>query len=345
MDAIYSIRESLQGRLQTFIRESGFGSIFLEDLIRDLVVLLSAYREEDHALFPEVYVIAKTADLSALFTNGKPINIGTVVQTSSAASTILKDCATLASGGWAVFAVVEEGDKIRYGVFRSIRHSLSTGSDETISDMGKSTQIMLIRNRGHHTVELQNTSKSRLTAIFKITSSSRSDLESDIEKFVDCATRSLEDASEFKTYFRRLLMEIVQRCHGTLLAAIPPYDGEAPRSLTSGVMPDPHIDLFSLYSDANKSRNADSFADLRAAEVLLQGMIASDGIVVFGCDGTLKAYRSFIKPEESELRDLPTDGGGRRRTYELLKTRIPIEYSAALFRSQDGETKCERTEI
>jgi hypothetical protein len=340
MSEVYSIRESLQGKLQTFIRGSGFSSIFLEDLIRDLVVLLSAYREEDVPMFPAVYIGSRREDFGPIFTTGTPVKIATIRQSSDAASALLKDCAPLAKEGWAVFAYLENGT-VCYGVFRSARHSLSTGADEVIQDLGSQVQLMLLRNCGHQAVELHNTSKEHLTAVFKIAPALHLGLDSHVASFVEAATATLNDAFELRAYLKRAISAAIQHCHGTLLAAIPAFEGESPSSLLSGVQPDPYIDFATLHSEAVRLQDANSLADLRSAEVLMEGMIGSDGIVVFGCDGSVRAYRSFIKPEPSEAVQLSTEGGARRRTFELMKLRMPVHYKAALYRSQDGETKCE----
>jgi hypothetical protein len=71
-------------------------------------------------------------------------------------------------------------------------------------------------------------------------------------------------------------------------------------------------------------------------------MIASDGVVVFGTNGTLLGYRIFLKPTEEEKKDLPDKGGGRRRTYALMQRRLGAMLRAVLFRSQDGNTECQK---
>jgi hypothetical protein len=73
-------------------------------------------------------------------------------------------------------------------------------------------------------------------------------------------------------------------------------------------------------------------------------MISSDGVVIFGTNGTLLAYRVFLKPTDDEKKILPDKGGGRRRTYALMLSRMDHALKAALFRSQDGDTECEKVD-
>src|SRR6266404_26959 len=119
----YSIRESLQGALQDFIREAGFECVHLEAIIRELVGHLASYREEDTPLFPEVFVFSSSEGLTALAPSADNVTIGFAMLAPESAGIVLKNCAPLASNGWAVY-VVKENNRIRYSVFRATRHSI-----------------------------------------------------------------------------------------------------------------------------------------------------------------------------------------------------------------------------
>jgi hypothetical protein len=71
-------------------------------------------------------------------------------------------------------------------------------------------------------------------------------------------------------------------------------------------------------------------------------MINSDGVVLLSTDGSILAYRIFLKAADEEKTRIPEQGGGRRRTFELMKIRLDTELKAAFFRSQDGNTGCGR---
>lgn len=341
MDGAYSIRHSLQGALEDFVRGSGFTCVYLEGLIREFVGLLAAYREEGAALFPEVFVFASQDGLTALAPSGYHLTVGYAVLSADSAPGILKNCATLAANGWAVF-VVKEGDRIRYGLFRSVRHSYATAAEESMSDLGKESPIILIRNRGHFVVELYSTVASRFTVALTTTPAQASPLESHVSKFVDVAGGH-SCAPGFAAYLKRLLTSILQDCHGALLAVIdsPSIDSKEP-TLTDGVWTSPSIPLSELHSNAVASGSAEALAALQGAETLIAGMIDSDGVVVFGTDGSVLAFRVFLKADEKERTAIPEKGGGRRRTFELMKMRLGTVFKAVFFRSQDGETMCER---
>ena len=210
--------------------------------------------------------------------------------------------------------------------------------------LGRDEPVMVIRNRGHLTVELRSTTGDRFTAALTTTSAKASNLETHIDAFVAEATCSLTECQDFRSYLRRLLTDALQRCHGTLLAVVSTEHAMADVSLQDGIWPSPKVSLAELRSAALKSGTADALADLMAAEELVRGMINSDGIVLFGDEGSIVAFRVFLKPKGTEVTELPHSGGGRRRTYELMKLRLGTTFKAAFFRSQDGETLCERSE-
>lgn len=208
--------------------------------------------------------------------------------------------------------------------------------------LGAEMPVILIRNRGHFVVDLRSTTANRFTVALTTTPATISVLEQDVDKFVNAASFSLKDCPTFPPYLRRLLTGILQKCHGTLLGVIAqPTIGKRHGMLKDGIWLEPFISLSQLHARASEARTADALADLQAAEGMLRGMIESDGVVVFGDAGTLLAYRVFLKPKSGEKGKLFEEGGGRRRAFELMKLRLSTPFKAVLFRSQDGETKCE----
>lgn len=339
----YSIRESLQGALHDFIRGSGCQDVDLEELVREFVGLLAAYREEGASLFPQMFVFLSATGLRALVSTGE-VTIGHANVSASSAARIVKDCAPLAAEGWSIF-VLRENDSIRYGVFRSLAHSVAVPADEAMRDLGFEVPVLLIRNRGHLTVELRSSTGHQFTVALTTTPAMSSTIEAHVSNLIDSATSALSNCANFKAYLGRLVAEVLQYCHGTLIAVIDLAENEQRHNtLTDGVWLEQPVDLAERYRNATTSSSAETLSDLRAAEMLLKGMINSDGIVVFGTNGTILGYRVFLKPRNEEAAGLPETGGGRRRTFELMRLRTPTIFKAALIRSQDGATQCERSE-
>jgi hypothetical protein len=303
--------------------------------------MLASYREEDIPLFPEVFVFASPEGLKALAPSSQQTTVGTLRLAAESSEAILKNCAPLAKGGWSIF-VVKENEAFRYGLFRSMLHSLSTAAEESMGDLGKDVPVILIRNRGHFVVDLRTTTSKRFTVTLTTTLAEPSPLDKHVEAFSKAACSGLKDPSVFQSYLRRLITNILQDCHGTLLAVIkPPGKGKPHVSLKDGVWPTPVLALSDLHARAQSTRTSEALADLIAAETLLRGMVNSDGVVVFGSDGTVQAYHVFLKPSSDERGKLSEDGGGRRRTYELMRQRLKSRFKAVLIRSQDGGMKCE----
>lgn len=340
MAEAYSIRESLQGALHDFVRESGFEDVHLEEIIRELVGLLASYREEDSPLFPEVFVFSSANGLTAIAPSTTQMTLGSMGLAAPSANTIVKNCAPLATGGWAVF-VVKEDERLRFGLFRAIRHALALGAEESMLDLGKEEPVMLIRNCGHLTVELRNGSGAKYHAALTTAFAKASLLETHVGKFVAATTDAVADANDVRAYLRRFLTSALQRCHGTLLAVVGTEQLEREPTLKDGLWLMPPVPLADLNHAALKATTADALADLTAAEALVKGMINSDGVVLFGDDGRIMAFRVFLKAKDDEVLKLPDSGGGRRRTYELMRLRLGAPFRAVFFRSQDGETQCE----
>jgi hypothetical protein len=127
----FSIRTPLQGELVEFTRSSGFECTHTDVLVRDLTCLLSSYREEDVPLFPEVFVLFSPTDVAGLAPGTTRIKIGEVGLDDKAASTILKNCASLAARGWAIYMAKVAEKRMEFGLFRAQRHSYSTAAAET----------------------------------------------------------------------------------------------------------------------------------------------------------------------------------------------------------------------
>lgn len=338
------MREALQGALQDYVRASGFACVKTEDLLRDLVSRLASYREEDVALFPEVYVLAEPSCLATI-APGMPLHtIGTCAFGLHGADRLLQDAAGLADSGWAIYVTKLSEERFEYGVFRSRRHSFSTTAEESMD--GLQTPVLVLRNRGHLSVELLNTNHDSFSISLTSAVPSESQLPHYIKALAEAATESIDqgERARFQAYLESQLGRILQHCHGTLIAVVEsPGHGRGPEEMLDGVWLAPHVDLLALHRTAVASATADSLADLQAAEALLSGMISRDGVVVLSTDGTVRAYRVFLAPTAEEKQQIPDRGGGRRRTFALMQLRTRAgQLRAAFFRSQDGTCDCER---
>jgi hypothetical protein len=232
---------------------------------------------------------------------------------------------------------------IEYGVFRSLKHSCATSAEESVKSYSGTDPILFLRNRGHLVVEMFNSRGDSFTASFTSTSIKTSEFGSDIAKLSQAATSDLEDKSRegFLRYIQRMLGDILQHCHGTLIAVYRSSSESVPPDFSDGVWLAAPLDIAAVHAQAVAAKDAESLATLQSLESLLRGMIDSDGVVVLGTSGNILGYRVFLKPSDDEKKAASHKGGGRRRTYELMKSRLNSSLRAAFFRSQDGDTECE----
>lgn len=349
-EKVFSIRDPLQGALTDFIRASGFTCVFLDGLIRDLMSLLGSYREEDTPLFPEVFILSGLEAIASLAPGTQRLVIGQRELGDATASAVLKDCANLAVDGWAVYVAKLKADlnppRIEYGLFRALKHAYAVSVEENMVQPGSHPAIM-IRNRGHLVVEAKSAGDATFTASFTSARAARSPLAADVAAFSRalCSALVADKATQFSPYINRKLLTLLQHCHGTLLAVhVVPENGKCPEQLSDGVWLTAPLDLVGAHCNALAAQDAESLATLQSYESLLEGMIGSDGVVVFSNEGQVLGYRVFLKPTDEEKKNAPDKGGGRRRTYELMKGRLNENLRAAFFRSQDGATECKTAE-
>ena len=144
-----SILESLRGLLADFLRNSGISCPITLDVACDLVFLLSAYREEEVPLFPEVYLLGPSPVRGRAGRHrprSRRVPIGTAPLDRRAAARGLENCAGLATGGWAIF-LRREPDRFAFGVFRAYQLPFSVSADESLASPGNSEAgVVLLRN-------------------------------------------------------------------------------------------------------------------------------------------------------------------------------------------------------
>jgi hypothetical protein len=346
MGKTFSIRAPLQGELMDFLNGSGIACVHIAELVRDITCLLASYREEDVPMFPDVFVLTDLANLASISPGTERVTIRAGISLNNAAEPVLKDCASLAVKGWSVYVGKTADNVAEYGLFRSAMHSFATTAEEMMIEQGE-VPMVLVRNRGRLVVELRNSKNETLTASFTSAPAAESPFAQQVSTFAETAASALRgpQVHRFQQYLSRLLTDLLQHCHGTLLMvhSIPQGD-QAPEQLSSGVWLKKSVDLFNAYVSALDAQDASSLARLSACEVLLGGMIGSDGVVVFGDNGSVLGYRIFLKPTDDEKKALPEEGGGRRRTYALMQSRLGEQVKATFFRSQDGHTECDRVQ-
>jgi hypothetical protein len=138
-------------------------------------------------------------------------------------------------------------------------------------------------------------------------------------------------------YLARILTDCLRGSHGALLAATPYKKPLDRNKLSDGVVLSDPIPLVQTMLSAIRGRTAAEATLLRSQESLLRGMIGSDGVTVFGTDGSIRAFRIFVQQiGTKKAAGQSVSGGARSRAFAVLRGYVGTSLKAALFRSQDG---------
>jgi hypothetical protein len=316
----------------------------------ELVALLSAYREEERQLFPEVYLLAPTeGDLLPALAPGAPVlKIGEcriaddaeegARQTARAA---LKSCASLAIDGWVIY-IQRAGLVFQYGLFRPATQSYSVGAAAVLANSGWPCAIL--RNSAHNTVEIVNSVGCRLEISLTTATPSKRSMSDQISEFsrAACSDLAEEEQEQAAGYLTRVLIDFLRACHGALLAVTPMGAALERERFPDGIIfPEP-VPLLRQMLLAVKERSADAVSSLRSHESLLRGMIVSDGVTILGTDGSIRAFRVFVHTtSDSDGERARSVGGARSRAFEALRRCLGSPLTAILLRSQDGRMEVE----
>lgn len=125
-----TFRTQLLGNISGFCEECALDLASSEVLV-DLIVRLSRYREEGTELTPHVYLTDNVDLLIKMLPEGEKISISSSFPNASGVGEMLKICAPLATDDWRVFGQQSE-DVMEFGLFRGSSNPLSIGIDEIL---------------------------------------------------------------------------------------------------------------------------------------------------------------------------------------------------------------------
>jgi hypothetical protein len=342
-----TIRESLLGMVVTHLGKGNVTCGVTHQIGCELVALLSAYREEDRRLFPEVYLLGPYEDdllpalapgTSILQLGEEPLNSDPQATARKAAIACLKVCAALAIEGWCVY-LRRESERCAYGLFRPAAETYAAGAEATLSASG--LPAALLRNSAENTVEIINSAGERLEISLTTATPSAGATSGQIVAFARVACSEVPEAGRERAmaYLGRLLTDHLRTSHGALLGVVPFLKKVDRGKFSDGVILAEPIPLVATMLTAAAERSTSAARLLRSQESLLRGMIASDGVTILGTDGSIKAFRVFVHPPHRRAGHGHVAGGARIRAFEVLRGYVPKVLSGALFRSQDGRTE------
>jgi len=127
--------------------------------------------------------------------------------------------------------------------------------------------------------------------------------------------------------------------HGCLATVMRASKRRLPMRLRDGVVIEPPLDIADKVSMLLRGNNCESDIRLRATAALIRGMLNTDGITVFGADGSVRAYNVFVKNPPAKRGRVGAIGGARRRAFGALCSWIGSDLESAFFLSQDGHAE------
>lgn len=330
-----TFRDHIADHIENFSKKEGLDCEKTRALLSYLSGAIVHYREEGVEMSPAVVV---TTDIRA-FLDPLPgavtYKIGELPLDASFGSKILKECAPLFGPAWSIYIERTSSEALEYGVFSYFRLPSAPSIEDSLP-LTSASFGMLMRKSGTSGVEFRGAKGNILTLVFSTHRGPKNGSDP-IGRFArHCVSDVSEGAAQvLADYLRRMLTNLLNGSHGTILVCRTAGRKAEIRQIRDAVVLNPAIDFGELLA-VTGGNDVSSLLMLLRSEELLAGLMKSDGMVMFDTKGRVTAYRAFYKSSNAGKGDAPVVGGARRRAFEGVKALIPSRLAAALFRSQDG---------
>jgi hypothetical protein len=163
----------------------------------------------------------------------------------------------------------------------------------------------------------------------------------EVAKFAAVVCSSVDAAAreQATAYIAKVLTDALRGSHGALLAVTLSSRKLNQERFADGVILADPIPLVQTMLAAVQENTATAASLLRSQESLLRGMITSDGVTILGTNGSIRAFRVFVRPSTKGGSGQAASGGARSRAFEVLRACVGKSLAAAMIRSQDGRTE------
>jgi len=325
-----TFRTQLLGGVTEFCHQSKLPLINNTLHLVELIVLLARYREEGVSLCPKVYLTNNMESLISMLPDGEKLKIGAANSDVPGIKIALKKCAPLADGGWSIY-IEDRKEGIEFGLFKGPSNPISVPVDDVV--MGEYGGLVVVKafQVAEDCVEIRaNNGLFHYVFLNHRKEESPPPLQF-LDKLVAAVTKMTpeQDREALVSFLSKLLFETLRRSHGCIICVtnmnIPP------KFLSDdGVILEEPIDFGTLIADLKKGRITASSLESKGS--LLQGMLNSDGIVLFDNRGRLLGYNCFVKVSQKDA----IIGGARKRAFTALESKISKGLCAVFMQSQDG---------
>ncbi|EPN7876664.1 hypothetical protein ACT3D0_001572 [Vibrio vulnificus] len=301
----------------------------------ELIFLIARYQEEGIKLHPKVYLTSDIDTALKMLPGQASMKIGLCSCFHEAVKTALKKCAPLAINGWCIY-ISQRQDHVEYGIFRGDTNPTSVNIDNIILTDELPFKTIKIHQVASDSVQVKSSEGGILNVSLNHTLEESNTPIDHLDHLVDRIVSNVQHNKEQVTnYLTRLLGDAIKKSHGCLIAVS--NTANVPVSLVSdGTCLSEPINFQSLVS-MSLEREKDA-GNLISMGQLLEGMLSSDGIVVFDNSSQLLAFNCFT-PLPEATKGNSALGGARYRAYEALSILLDSELDAVFMQSQDGFTQ------
>ena len=327
-----TFRTQLIGSITEFCQESQLPLLTNALCLVELIILLARYKEEGENLYPKVYLTNDIKTLNSMLPDGESLKIGSCTADTSGIKNALKKCAPLATNGWLIYIEATEDD-LEYGVFKGSGNPISVLVDDVLMTKNDAFIVVKAFQIADDCVEIRANSGGLHYIFLNHRKEDSSPPLQYLDKLVKAVTENTPDADKEPTisFLNRLLFGALRESHGCIIAVT--NMTKPPKLLSSdGVILDAPIDFSKLVYELKKGKINASHLDSKGH--LLQGMLNSDGIILFDNKGRLLGYNCFVKVSNKGN----VIGGARKRAFASVKSKIGNGISAVFMQSQDGWT-------
>jgi hypothetical protein len=333
-----SLRDQLNQAVREFLdRERMACPKTLEGLVT-LINALGHYREEGKALFPEVFVFDSLEDVLRVLPESEAVTIGEDLKNASTMAKALKKCAPLARRGWAVF-IERRPKRFRYGLFRCGSTVLSLSPAELLIDKGDpAIRVFMLRQVAENVIQVRGVWLSSLLVYFGATIEAEVSPVPILQELVNSLAADVPDEiqEQVSSFYTTVFSGVSRAGHGALAGVMSGRKRALPPKFRDGIVLSPPLSIASKIQNVLAKSDCGSNTQLQACAALITGMLLSDGITLFGSDGTVRAYNVFIKHPKGPAN---VAGGARMRTFEVMCDLVGSDLVGAFIQSQDGRVE------
>lgn len=296
----------------------------------ELVVLLAKYKEEGNPLHPEVYATTDISGLITMLPEAEKLQLGTTTRDANGIKHAIKKCAPLATGGWLIY-LHDSSEILTYGLFRGTSNPVSVLVDRVLLDKHNSIPVSKVFQVAEDCVELIAWSgEHHFVFLNHRREDSPPPLESLSRLIEVISSKTAADLLDpTQSFLTRILYNALRVSHGTLIAVT---DRKTPPKnlFDDGLRLDEPVDFPNLIKLVRRGDLPPG--RLTSVSSLLEGMLNSDGIILFDNKARLLGFNYFVRAKAASKES----GGARRRAFATLVKHIDKGLCAAFIQSQDG---------